>query len=334
MAELKLKPELIPMVIQGGFYLAALVTARILLVKPLLALTNERRRRTEGAVDSAKGLEIKLERLEKSYKDAHQSAMSEARDLLNNQVLAGQAEAAGILQQAQEASKQKLKEIRDQVAYQIANEREKVPATVLELTDAALARLSKNSVVVCALLTAALSAEASAAGGAGPVDPIYGILWPYFQFLVFVAALTFLAKKGISKMLEGRRDSLRTKLSEAREAMILAQRKSEEYEAKLKNLQAEIEALRADFANEGVRQRDKLIHDANEAAAQILRDTERVGRQMISEGKEQLRKEIFEQIVVALDKKLTGETLTNIDGSLRRSALAGLRNSTQLPASN
>lgn len=331
MAELKLKPELIPMVIQGGFYLAALVSANFLLVKPLLALTNERRRRTEGAVDSAKGIEAKLERLEKSYKDAHQSALSEARDLFNNQILAAQAESSGIMQHAHEASKEKLKDIRDQVAYQIASEREKIPSTVSELTEIALSGLAKNSAFAVAVLT--MVSSVGQASGGGAVDPIYGILWPYFQFIVFVAALTFFARKGVSKMLEGRRDSLRTKLSEAREAMILAQRKSEEYEAKLKNLQAEIDSLRADIANEGVRQRDKLIHDANEAAAQILRDTERVGRQMIAEGKEQLRKEIFEQVVLALDKKLTGDTLTKIDSSLRQNALAGLRNSTQLPAS-
>ncbi len=333
MAELKLKPELIPMVIQGGFYLAALVTAKVLLIKPLLALTAERRRRTQGAVESAKGLETKLERLEKTYKDAHLSALAEARDLLNNQVLAGQAEAASILQEAQESSKVKLQDIKTQINHQIENERSKIPATVAELTDAVLGRLAKQSAVIFAV-GALFANEAYAAGGSGAVDPVYGILWPYFQFIVFAAALTFLARKAINKMLDDRRDALRTKLSEAREAMTLAQRKSDEYELKLKNLQSEIEALRADYANEGVHQRDKLIHDAKETAAQMLRDAERVGRQLISEGKEQLRKEIFEQVVANIDSKLKGDTLAQIDGSLRRSALTSLSNTKNISASN
>jgi len=333
MAELKLKPELIPMVIQGGFYLAALVTAKVLLIKPLLALTAERRRRTQGAVESARGLETKLERLEKTYKDAHHSALVEARDLLNNQVLAGQAEAAGILQEAQESSKVKLQDIKTQINHQIENERTKIPATVAELTDAALGRLAKQSAVIFGF-AALFATEARAAGGSGAVDPVYGILWPYFQFIVFAAALTFLARKAITKMLDDRRDALRTKLSEAREAMTLAQRKSDEYEAKLKNLQSEIEALRSEYASDGVRQRDKLIHDAKETAAQILRDAERVGRQLISEGKEQLRKEIFEQVVANIDSRLKGDTLAQIDGSLRRSALTSLNNTKNISASN
>lgn len=331
MSELKLKPELLPMVVQGSFYLAALVSAQFLLVKPLLALTTERFRRTQGAVDSAKGLETKLQRLEKVYKDAHQAALTEVRDNLNNQVLAGQAEASSILQEAHESAKVKLQGVRDQISQQLSQEKARIPAVVTELSDAVLARMLKNSVLIAFGLSF-FSNSALAAGGA--VDPMYGILWPYFQFIVFAAALTFLAKKAINKMLEDRRDALRTKLSEAREAMTIAQRKSDEYEAKLKNLQSEIEALRKEYADEGVRQRDKLISEAKESADQLLRDTERIGRQLIAEGKEQLRKEIFDQVVLTLDSKLKGETLANIDAGLRQSALKGLQNATKVSASH
>ncbi|NBW82324.1 hypothetical protein EBR21_11275, partial [bacterium] len=147
MSELKLKPELIPMVVQGGFYLAALVSTQFLLVKPLLALTAERRRRTQGAEESAKGLEAKLERLEKSYTEAQQSAIVEARDLLNNQILAGQAEASGILHEAHETAKVKLSDVKEKIALQINQERTKIPSIVAELSDAALNGLIKNVVV-------------------------------------------------------------------------------------------------------------------------------------------------------------------------------------------
>ncbi|MEY3903736.1 MAG: hypothetical protein RL189_3042, partial [Pseudomonadota bacterium] len=142
------------------------------------------------------------------------------------------------------------------------------------------------------------------------------------------------AKKAVAKMLEDRRDALRTKLSEARSAMTLAQRKSDEYEAKLKNLQSELDALRKEYADNGVVQRDKLINEAKESAAQLLRDADRIGRQLITEGKEQLRKEIFDQVVATLDAKLKGETLASIDASLRQNALGGLKNSAKISASH
>ncbi|MEN9808653.1 MAG: hypothetical protein RLZZ488_220 [Pseudomonadota bacterium] len=334
MAELKLKPELIPMVVEGGFYLAALASSYFLLVKPLLALTAERRKRTAGAVDAAKGLESKLARLEKTYTSAHQEALTEARDLLNNQILAGQAEASGILQEAHESAKAKLQEVRTQISSQVTQERGKIPSIVADLSETVLAKLAKNSVVVIAVGASVVAGSALAAGGGGAVDPVYGILWPYFQFIVFAAALTFLAKKAVSKMLDDRRDALRTKLSEARSAMTLAQRKSDEYEAKLKNLQSELDALRKEYADNGVAQRDKLISEAKESAAQLLRDADRIGRQLIAEGKEQLRREIFDQVVATLDAKLKGETLASIDASLRQNALVSLKSSTKISASH
>ncbi|MFZ9519184.1 MAG: hypothetical protein ACO3A4_01785 [Silvanigrellaceae bacterium] len=331
MSELKLKPELIPMVVQGGFYLAALVSTHALLVKPLLALTAERRRRTQGAEESAKDLQAKLERLEKSYTNAQQGALTEARDMLNNQVLAGQAEASGILQEAHETAKSRLHAAKEKIALQISQERSKIPSIVAELSDAVLNRLVKNSIVI-GVASVAMSSVAFAGGTA--VDPYYGILWPYFQFIVFAAALTFLAKKGISKLLDDRRDALRTKLSEAREAMTIAQRKSDEYEAKIRNLQSEIDAIRKEYADDGVRQRDKLISEAKQVADQLLRDAERVGQQLIAAGKEQLRQEIFDQVVATLDSKLNGDVLNKIDSTLRQSALKGLQSAARVSDSH
>ncbi|NBO37164.1 hypothetical protein EBU99_01130 [bacterium] len=332
MSELKLKPELLPMVIQGGFYLAALASSHFLLVKPLVALTLERKRRTQGAVESAKGLEAKLEKLEKTYTSAHQAALSEARELRNAQILAGQAEAQGILAEAQESAKNKLHTVRLSLAEQVSTERTKIPAMVAELSDSVLKKLVQSCFIVSVFASSFLSLQASASQGM--VDPVYGILWPYFQFIVFAAALTYLARKAIGQMLEGRRDALRTQLSEAREAMTLAQRKSDEYESKLKNLQNEIEALRKEFADDGVAQRDKLITEASATAAQIIRDTERIGQQMISEGRAELRREIFEQVLAVIDGKLHGDTLTNIDKTLRQNAIAAAKASAQTSHTN
>jgi F0F1-type ATP synthase membrane subunit b/b' len=116
--------------------------------------------------------------------------------------------------------------------------------------------------------------------------------------------------------------------------MTIAQRKSDEYEAKLKNLQTEIDAIRKEYADDGVRQRDKLIHEAKQAADQLLRDAERVGQQLISEGKEQLRQEIFDQVVATLDSKLNGDVLNKVDSSLRQNAIKGLQNAARASESH
>jgi F-type H+-transporting ATPase subunit b len=323
MSELKLTPEVIPMIVQGGFYLAALVSSHYLLIKPLVALSVERKKRTQGAVDSARGLESKLELLEKNYRESQQFALTEARDLKNAQVLAGQAEAQSILLQANETAKAKLQETRTALSKELEIERAKIPALVNELADAALARLSRASLLIGCGLTLLVSQQAFAGGAA--VDPMYGILWPYFQFIVFVAILTFFARKAIAKMLADKRENLRTKLSEAKEARILAERRVAEYESKLKNLQSELEALRKEFASDGVRQRDKLIAEARAASDQILRDSERIGHQLIHEARTELKKDVFEQVLNVLNQKLSNETLGRVDAALKGSAIASLK---------
>lgn len=323
MSELKLTPELVPMIVQGSFYLAALVSSHYLLIKPLVALSAERKKRTQGAVDSAKSLENKLEVLEKTYRESHQYALNEARDLKNAQVLAGQAEAQSILLVANEEAKAELQKTRVELAKQIEIERAKIPSIVNELADVALGKLTR----ACIFLAAGLSLlnSNSALAGSTEVDPMYGILWPYFQFIVFVTILVVLARKAISKMLGDKRENLRTRLSEAREARVLAERKVAEYEAKLKNLQVELEDLRKEFAADGVKQRDKLIADSKATAAQILRDGERVGQQLIHEARGEIRKEVFEQVLGVLNERLKAETLAQADSVLKSSAIANIK---------
>lgn len=323
MSELKLTPEVVPMIVQGSFYLAALISSHYLLIKPLVSLSAERKKRTQGAVDSAKGLENKLEVLEKTYRDSHQYALTEARDLKNAQVLAGQAEAQGLLLAANEEARAQLQTTRSELAKQVEIERTKIPAIVNDLAEVALGKLTRASVFLAAGLSILDSSNAFA--GASEVDPMYGILWPYFQFIVFVTILVVFARKAISKMLGDKRETLRTRLSEAREARVLAERKVAEYEARLKNLQVELEEIRKEFAADGVKQRDKLILDARNTAAQILRDSERVGQQLIHEARVEIRKEVFEQVLGVLNERLKAETLAQADSVLKSSAIANLK---------
>jgi len=323
MSELKLTPEVVPMIVQGSFYLAALISSHYLLVKPLVSLSAERKKRTQGAVESAKGLENKLGILEKTYLESHQYALSEARDLKNAQVLAGQAEAQGILVTANEQARAQLQLTREELSAQIKVERAKIPSIVSELSELALGKLTRVGLLFAtgALL---LTSEVAYSGGT-EVDPMYGILWPYFQFIVFVAILVFFARKAVANMLGGKREELRTRLSEAREAQVLAERKVSEYEAKLKNLQTELEVIRKEFAADGVKQRDKLIADARATAAQIVRDSERVGQQLIHEARNELRKEVFDQVLGVLNDRLKGETLAQADSVLKGSAIANIK---------
>ena len=328
MAELGLFPDPKILVIQGVIFIGALVSANHFIIRPALRLHNERRRRTSGAVDSAKSLELRAESLEAAYNQELKSRVEEARNLRLSEVLAGQAEAESILGQAQEAARRHIDGVHGQLQSAVAQERAKLPGLVDNVAASILSQLGAASAIVFALALAAASGIARAAeeggGHGGPIDPWYGIFWPYFQFLCFVAAVVFFGRKTIAAVLENRRDALRTKLSEAKQAVTLAERKAAEYEAKMSGLQKEIDTLRAQYNEDGVRERNRIVSDAQKLAGDMLRDAERSANELVTKAREELRRDLVSMAIEAVEKRLTGESARALDVRLKKEALHGV----------
>lgn len=326
MAELGLFPDPKILVIQGVIFLGALASANHFLIKPALRLHNVRKRRTSGAVEGAKNLELRAEAMEAAYTQELRARTEEARNLRLSEVLAGQAEAESILSQAQETSRKHVADIQAQLDTSIREERSKLPSLVDNVAESMLRQLGAlTGVAIGLLLTAGLVASQTAqAAGGGQVDPMYGIFWPYFQFLCFVAAMVFFGRKTMSAVLEGRRDALRTKLSEAKQAVVLAERKAKEYEDRMKNLQGEIDSLRSQYIDDGVKERNKIVADAQKLAATMVRDAERAANELVTKAREDLRKDLVTLAVDAVEKRLSGERAQALESKLKQEALQGV----------
>ena len=154
----------------------------------------------------------------------------------------------------------------------------------------------------------------------------YGIFWPYFQFVIFIVAIVYFAKKPLKALLEKRRDDFRAKLSEAHEAVYLADKKVKEYEAKVASLESELNALRERNLEDARLERDRIIAEANKASVIILKDAERTAVELIHSSKEEIKKELFSLAIAEVEKRLTQDKFDVLDQKFKQEALDNIKN--------
>ena len=153
----------------------------------------------------------------------------------------------------------------------------------------------------------------------------YSVFWPYFQFVVYIAAIIYFARKPIANMLDKNRNDLRSKLSEAKEATVLAERKVKEYEAKIASLEVEIAKLKEQSLFDAKIERDKILTDAAKLSETILKDAERAARELITKSKEKIRQELFNLALSEVENSLTSEQLQTLDAKLKSETIEGIR---------
>jgi F-type H+-transporting ATPase subunit b len=320
------------LIVQAAIYSATLLSAHAFIIKPALRLHNERRKRTVGAIDSAKAEELKAEALEQSYTKEMKLRTEEAKNLRLSEVLAGQAEAESILASAQDQAKHQLEKMKTSLEANVSAERSKLPNLVEDVVASIFSRLGldKGTAPLALLLmlgsgflsTGAFAAESSGQGY--QPDTVYGIFWPYFQFVIYLAVLVWAGRKIITSVLEGRREGLRVKLSEAKQAVTLAHRKAEEYEKKIASLQKEVQEIRGQYVNDGVRERAKIVAEAQKIAEQMIKDAERTAKEMVTKSKEELKKELLELAIKTVETRLTNDVASSLDQKLKKEALEGI----------
>ena len=169
------------------------------------------------------------------------------------------------------------------------------------------------------------ASPALATSGGGETSFWYGVFWPYFQFVIYIAALVFFARKPILAMLDKNRNELRSKLSEAKEATVLAERKVKEYEFQIASLEKEIAGLKEQSLFDAKIERDKIMSDAAKVSESILKDAERAAKELIARSKEEIRQELFNLALQEVEKSFTPEQLYTLDSKLKSETIDGIK---------
>lgn len=100
-------------------------------------------------------------------------------------------------------------------------------------------------------------------------------VWRFFNLILFVGALIFLLRRPVSASLAARRDSIRQELMRAQEERKAALAKLEEVEARLAQLDAEVETVRAQARREADAERENIMRATAEETRRLREGAQR-----------------------------------------------------------
>lgn len=97
-------------------------------------------------------------------------------------------------------------------------------------------------------------------------DSVLMIIAIFFLFLI----LSYFLFNPARKMLDGRKEKIKSELDTAKNAMVDAQTLKEEYETKLKEIDKEAESILGEARRKALANENKIVAQAKEEAARIL----------------------------------------------------------------
>ena len=117
----------------------------------------------------------------------------------------------------------------------------------------------------------------------------------WINFLIFLAILWKFALPPIQRHFAERREALMRNRNEAKRLREEAAAMLAEYEGRLDALDAEREALLAEYREQGERERERIIEDGKRQVIKLRQDAERVMAQEVKKAKAMLEEHAVEQ---------------------------------------
>ena len=168
------------------------------------------------------------------------------------------------------------------------------------------------SVLVIALAGGmALSAfAAEAQEGQSGFKAIWMQSWRVLNFLILAYFLVRLLKEPLTRFFQESARGIREHLQGTEEACIEAERQLEEVERRLESLDEEIRELQLFIAEQGDRDRDKIIANAKATAEHMLEKAKLEAGYRVRQARRRLRREVIEEAVRMSEENIR----TAIDG--------------------
>jgi F-type H+-transporting ATPase subunit b len=154
----------------------------------------------------------------------------------------------------------------------------------------------KRRIILCLipLIACIFRMTAAYASGGGTTGAEEGPNWVNFfwrsiNFLVLAGILYWFLAKKVKGFFTGRREGIRTALAEAVIAREAAEKKFQEYSAKLDKATGEIEAISEMIKSQGLSEKARIIEDARKVAEKMKEDTQLRMEQEFNEAAQRLR---------------------------------------------
>lgn len=158
-------------------------------------------------------------------------------------------------------------------------------------------------------LALASGGEGGGHGGGNVTDLLYRIL----NFVLLVIILVVVVRKtAIKGFFANRKEEIRQKLESLKRDKEAAERRYRELETKLKEFEVQKRAIIDQFRADGAAEKEKIIKEARERAAQILAQAGTTIERQLQAAKDRLRQDVAE-IAAAKAKDIIAQQITDRD---------------------
>jgi F-type H+-transporting ATPase subunit b len=156
-------------------------------------------------------------------------------------------------------------------------------------------------------------AWASAAAEAEHHAPSINDIWfPLANFLIYAFILVKFAFPLIRDFLKSRHDEVVSTIRQASAKKQAAEALVNEYRAKLAGLETEVQSILASLRQEGERERNRVVSEAQATAVKIKEDASFLAEQEVKMARQKLREEMAE-LAAATARQLVERNLSSAD---------------------
>lgn len=180
--------------------------------------------------------------------------------------------------------------------------------------------LLKSGFIIITLLGVMLEAGTVFASGAPtgptwwglPVEKLWDLLWRALNFAVLVIILVKFGAKPIANMLSSRQKAIKEQFEDLEARRAEADTSYRVYEEKLAQIDQEIKKIVETAIAQGEVEKERIIADAERAAADMKRQAEMAIQHEVSAAKLMLREEVANQAVL-MAEELIKKSLQSAD---------------------
>lgn len=158
------------------------------------------------------------------------------------------------------------------------------------------------------------------------VDTMMGIVFPYINFAIFLAAAIFFFRKPARAAAAKKREAYDKLLAESKAAYQEAAAKLAEMKARHAGLDKEIQDLRNTAKVAADMEAAKIVGDAERLAEHFRQEARRIAAAEVEKARAALRKEIVDSVHESVAAKLKTELDANAHLSLVRTRIGDLKN--------
>jgi F-type H+-transporting ATPase subunit b len=151
-----------------------------------------------------------------------------------------------------------------------------------------------------------------------------GLIASCVNFVILVSVFVYLFKDKVAAALKQRKASVEQALTEAARLKAEAEAKHKEYTERLAQLDQELASIKREMVAAGVKERDRIVAEAEHKAARMRREAEFIIEQYVKQLRSELSRETAEAAAQAAEALLLSSTTSHDQQRIAQDYLSAL----------